>query len=113
MTSNESPSVLRMLLPTSNVNWANFMAATLADPNFQANFASNTTLAPIVDQQNLTLVFTDEMAHKNSLDVETDVLPDAVVHMIVMNRTFPHHSHSPNTPSRLSGQSPAFNSISI
>ena len=55
------------------------MAATLTDPNFQANFVSNSTLAPIVDQQNLTLVFTDETALKNSLDVEMDVLPDVVV----------------------------------
>ena len=55
---------------------------TLTDPNFQANFVSNTSLAPIVDQQNLTHVFTDESVLKNSLDVETDVLPDAVVHMM-------------------------------
>ena len=79
--------MLRASLPTSNVNSANLMAATLTDPNFQANFLSNTSLAPIVDQQNLTHVFTDELALKNSLDVETDVLLDAVVHMM-QNRVF-------------------------
>ena len=63
------------------------MAATLTDPNFQANFVSNTSLAPIVDQQNLMHVFTDESALKNSHDVEMDVLPDAVVHMM-QNRVF-------------------------
>ena len=63
------------------------MATTLTDPNFQANFVSNTSLAPIVDQQNLTHVFTDELALKNCLDMETDVLPDAVVHMM-QNRVF-------------------------
>ena len=87
MTSNETPSELRASLPTSNVNWANLMAATLTDPNFQANFVSNATLAPIVNQQNLMLVFTNKTALKNSLDMETDVLPDVVVHMM-QNRVF-------------------------
>ena len=76
-----------LFLLVSPVNCANLMAATLTDTNFQANFVSNTSLAPIVDQQNLTHVFTNELALKNSLDVETDVLPDAVVHMM-QNRVF-------------------------
>ena len=76
-----------LFLLVSPVNCTNLMAATLTDPNFQANFVSNTSLAPIVDQQNLTYVFTDELALKNSLDVETDVLPDSVVHMM-QNRVF-------------------------
>ena len=81
-TNNESSSVPRASLLTSNINWANLMAAMLTDPNFQANFVSNTTLAPVIDYQNLTLVFTDETALKNSLVVEMDVLPDVVVHMM-------------------------------
>ena len=74
------------------------MAATLTDPNFQANFVSNTSLAPIVNQQNLMYVFTDELALKNSLDMETDVLPDSVVHMMQKFRTvslFLYHSSQP------------------
>ena len=52
------------------------MVATLTDPSFQLNFSSNAVITLVINHQNL--VFTDE----TSLDVETDILPDAIVYMM-------------------------------
>ena len=60
-------------------NWANLMAATLADPNAALALLVN-GVHPPPDEDSLP-IFTDEATHKNGMEADSESLPEAITHM--------------------------------
>ena len=80
-TTDPPSAIIRNSTNVGNIDWANLVAASLTDPNSPLGFLSNTIAAPALDLQNMGQIFTDDAAQKNSLEIDTKVFPNAILHM--------------------------------